>query len=110
MRQRGINYKSIDVLVTIDPVDFPLFPIDEPTANNIDAKLWINVTANPESWDRGDYIAALGGKVPPELTNDANVQVNSKANHAEFSRMMRESGADKAIERTYCKNRSVNPC
>lgn len=110
MRQHGLNYKSIDTLVTIDPVDAPFNAIDAPTANNIDAKNWINVTANPSSLDRSDVIAAIGGKVSPERTSGADSQVNSSAHHREFGRMMQESGAQKAVDRTYCGRAGEKPC
>ena len=110
MRQNGLNYKSIDTLVTIDPVDFPGDSIDAPSANNIDAKNWINVTANPSSWNRSDYVAALGGKVSSERTAGADIQVNSSANHGAFGTMMRESGAQSAVNQTYCQSSPEHPC
>ena len=110
MRQNGTNYKSVDTLVTIDPVDLPGNAISAPTANNIDAKNWINVTANPASWDRSDVIAAAGGKVSSERTSGADTQVNSGANHRQFDSMMRESGAQQAVDRTYCRPTPDKPC
>lgn len=110
MRQNGIYDKSVNTLVTIDPVDMPGNAVGAVTASQIDAKNWINVTANPESWDRSDYVAAAGGKVSDNLTSGANVQVNSAANHGQFGAMMRESGAQRAIDRTYCTPTADKKC
>ncbi len=109
MRQDGV-LRPIDTLVTIDPVDMPGNAIDAPTANNIDANNWINVTANPTSPDGSDFVAGVGGKVSPENTSGAGTQVNSNANHDEFGKMMRGSGAQKAVDRTYCGGRAEKPC
>lgn len=109
MRQDGV-LRPIDTLVTIDPVDLPGNAIDAPTANNIDATNWINVTANPSSPNASDGIAALGGKVSAERTSGADSQVNSSANHGDFGPMMRQSGAQQAVDRTYCDRSGEKPC
>jgi hypothetical protein len=109
MRQDPV-LRPADNLITIDPVDLPGNAIDAPTANNIDAKNWINVTANPSSPNASDGVAALGGKVSPERTSGADSQVSSSANHGDFGPMMRGSGAQQDVDRTYCNRSGEKPC
>jgi RHS repeat-associated protein len=80
---------KVDTLITADPVGGVLRNF-----NGLNVKNWINITAKPESWDRSDYIAWLGGKSDPKITGAADESVTTKQHHGAFPNMMREIQAD----------------
>jgi pimeloyl-ACP methyl ester carboxylesterase len=82
----GVN---VNTLITVDPVGGVLRSF-----NGINVGNWVNVTANPDDWDRSDYIAWIGGKTSSRITDAADEQVTSKQHHGAFSTMMREINAD----------------
>lgn len=87
----------IDNLVTIDPVGRLAnrdHGFSDPEVRN-----WTNVTAAPARRDVSDWIAELGGKKPAIPVDYADRNVTSAANHADFARMMNESGARTDLER-----------
>jgi pimeloyl-ACP methyl ester carboxylesterase len=81
---------EVDSLITIDPVGGVLSSF----RNGINVEHWVNVTANPNSWDRSDLIAWVGGKTSNNITSAADEQMTSKQHHAGFPQMMREINAD----------------
>jgi hypothetical protein len=68
------------------------------------------VTANPQKGDLSDLVAGVGGKVSAEVTSNANTQVSSGAAHGDFARMMRDGGAQQAIDQSYCKPTKEKSC
>jgi RHS repeat-associated protein len=84
--QAGVK---VDTLITIDPVGGVL-----PSFNALNVDKWVNVTADPDDWDRSDYIAWIGGKTPTRITDRADEQVTSKQHHGAFPTMMREINGD----------------
>ena len=92
--------RTIDTLITIDPVDLPFDKI----SSNIslgNVKAWVNVLANPSESDRSDWIAWAGGKVDASVTDKADINFTSAKHHGEFQKMMDEINAARALEMTY---------
>jgi RHS repeat-associated protein len=94
--------RTVDTLITIDPVDMPFYTIKDVSLNNV--KVWANVTANPPTSDSSDWVAWVGGKVNRSVTSRAHYKADSRRHHGQFLKMMEDINADRAIARTYEKN------
>jgi hypothetical protein len=57
-----------------------------------------------------DLVAAIGGKVSAEVTREANREVSSGAVYGDFARMMRDGGAQQAVDQSYCVPTKEKPC
>jgi hypothetical protein len=66
---------------------------------------WTNVTANPAERDWSDAVASLGGKVDESVTEQADVNVSSGANHGDFPGMMSDARAEQKIDDSYRRPR-----
>ena len=104
IREADIAGRQIDNLITIDPVDTPGFGIgSDLSLDNVGR--WTNVTANPAERDWSDTVASLGGKVDETVTEQADVNVSSGANHGDFSRMMSDARAEQKLNDSYRRRR-----
>jgi RHS repeat-associated protein len=91
----------INLLITIDPVGGVIRPRD--LRSNV--ANWVNVTANPSSWDRSDYIAWIGGKVPDSITGAADENISSPSHHGAFRSMMDQINAEGRIREANAQHR-----
>ncbi|MBO9707336.1 MAG: RHS repeat-associated core domain-containing protein [Caulobacter sp.] len=89
---------TVTNLVTIDPVGRS-GTLGGKKPGNVEN--WMNVVADPSNPNKSDLVASLGGKPSslPVESADSNVVVD--ANHENFPDMMRKSGAEEVIERSY---------
>jgi RHS repeat-associated protein len=77
---------AIDRLITIDPVGPVTSRFNRDNVTN-----WLNVRAEPSTWDRSDYVAWLGRKVSRSITDQADVNLVSDAHHGQFESMLEEA-------------------
>ena len=104
IREADNASRQIDNLITIDPVDFPGFAINSDLSlENVGT--WTNVTANPAERDFSDSVASFGGKVDQSVTDQADGNIPSGANHGDFSRMMGDARAEQKIDESYRRRR-----
>lgn len=101
IRQADATNRRIDRLVTIDPVNAhdPL----RPGLRLENVRSWANVTSRADWRNWNNMVAWAGGRVGRDITDMADLRAVSGANHNEFGRMMREIGADRAIDGTYLR-------
>lgn len=88
---------QITNLITIDPVGSAG---DGSKPQNV--KVWSNITAVPANPNRSDAVASVG-RTFSGTTNTSGADINrtSSASHGDFGRMMRESNAQQAIDKSY---------
>jgi len=100
IRQADATDRTISSLVTIDPVDLPGQAVS-PNLSILNVKTWVNVTSNPAQMDWSDYVAAAGGKVSSTVTDQADLNIDSRLHHGDFSGMMKQANAANGINATY---------
>jgi RHS repeat-associated protein len=88
---------QITNLITIDPVGSAG---DGSKPQNVE--VWPNITAVPANPNRSDTVASVG-RTFSGTTNTSGADINrtSSACHGDFGRMMRESNAQQAIDKSY---------
>lgn len=89
---------NVNMIITIDPVggvipgydygDGDIYPADNLMGG---VTTWYNVYGDPDSYDRSDFIAGVGG--PWNDVDDATISLPSNNNHHDFSNMFDQSGA-----------------
>ena len=81
-------HRTINLLVTVDPVS--RFGLTEHMFARIAAGTdrWVNITAMPETPNRSDLVAAIGGKWPASANAYADDSYTYNTNHNDFEGML----------------------